>query len=339
MSHVPIGLEINENKIRIADARFRDGVIYLQALGVADSLPMFFSNTSSDITIQKQAMIVHSLCVDLQISNRKVNVVLPDSVTYSQIVETPILSEKELTTSIRYLADEFIPMNIDDTYIDLEILRTDSIANKMEILIVSAPKQTVDAVYKVCELAGLTPNKLETEVSSSGRLVSEVLKTKDIKEAYCIANIGYSATSIYLVDNTTHRIVFIRNSKIGYELILKEVMVNMNIDYANAVGILHNPKDKSEALINAMITSVKEISNEVRRIVDVYVHKNNMPVNRIYTINYSSQIFGLPTILEKLTGLTTQPLPLNTVYVPNTVLKVFSSEITEFATVVSSTML
>ncbi|MFO0703553.1 MAG: pilus assembly protein PilM [Patescibacteria group bacterium] len=338
MATVPIGLEINENRIRIADARFKDGVIYLQALGLSETLPMFFANASSDIAIQKQAMIIHTLCTDLKIANKPVNVVLPDSITYSQIVETPVLAEKELITAIRYLADEFIPMNIDETYLDLEILKTDTVANKLEILIVAAPKRIVDGVFKAVELSGLTPNRLETEVSAVGRLVSEVMKTKDFKEAYCIVNVGYTGSSIYLIDNSTHRLVFIRSSKMGYDLILKEVMVNLNLDQSNAATILQKPGERSEQVINAIMTSAKEIANEIKRIVDVFVHKNNVPVNRVFTVNYSSQIYGFTALLERLTGLNSEPLPLNTVYVPNTVLKVFSSEITEFASVVSTTM-
>lgn len=53
MSTLPIGLEINENRIRIADARFKDGVIYLQALGLSETLPMFFVNASSEMGYPK----------------------------------------------------------------------------------------------------------------------------------------------------------------------------------------------------------------------------------------------------------------------------------------------
>lgn len=339
MSVVPIGLEINEKHVRVADARFRDGVIYLQALGIADSLPMYFTNASVDLAVQKQALVINKLLADLKITTRSVSVVLPDSVTYSQIVETPILAEKELVDSIRYLADEFIPMSIDETYLDLEILKTDTIANKLEILIVAAPKKIVDGVYRTLELAGLEPSRLETDVSAIGRLVSEVMKTKELNESYCIVNIGFSGSSIYIVDNNSHRLVFVRNSKLGYELILKEVMVNLNMDEATALMALQKPGEKSQEVIGAVLTTIKELSAEVRRVVDVYSHKNNnSPVKRIFTVNYASQIYGLTPLVGKLTGLTAEPLPLNTVYVPNTVLKVFSSEITEFASVVSTTM-
>lgn len=333
------GIEINENRVRVADARFRGGVVYLQALGLTDSTQLFFPNISSDVVVQKQAQIIHALCGDLKITNKQVNVVIPDSVSYTQIVDMPVLPEKELISAVRYQADEFIPMNIDETYLDIEVLRTDTQANTMSILIAAAPKKIVDGVFRTIQLAGLEPNRLETEVCSIGRLISEVMKSKTLKEAYCVLNLGFSSSSLYLIDNATHSVEFIRTSKIGYDLIVKEVMVNLNLDVANAASLLHKPNERANEVVNAVLTSLKELSVEVQRSVDVYIHKKNLPVSRIFVVNYASQIYGFTALMAQLTKLFVEPLPLNTVYVPNTVLKVFSSEITEFASVVSTTIL
>lgn len=339
MTGVPVGVEIDENRIRMADAHFKGGVVYLQALGVTSGISNFFSSISSDVIMQKQAQIISTLASDLHIDNKFVNVVLPDTVTYSQIVDMPILPEKELVAAVRFQADEFIPMNIDDTYLDLEVLQTDQSANKMSILIVAAPKSIVDGVFQTMEYAGFQPNRLETQVSSVGRLVSEIMKTKEMKEAYCVFNLGLAGSSLYLVDNITHNIEFIRMSKVGYDLILKEVMVNLNLDETNGPLVLRHPGNRGTEVLNAILTSLKELAKEVQRSVDVYVHKKNMPVSRVFTVNYPSQIYGFTAIMSELTKLYVEPLPLNTVYVPNSVLKVFSSEITEFGSVVSTSII
>lgn len=339
MAISPIGVEINENHIRMADAHFRDRVVYLQALGVTESLPQYFPNIDSDITVQKQAQIINKLYADLRLNNKQVNVVIPDTLSYSQIIEMPILPEKELISAVRYQADEFIPMSIDETYLDLEVLRTDQDAKKISILIAAAPKRIVDGVFRTIQLAGLQANRLETEVCSIGRLVSEIMKSKSLKEAYCVLNLGYSGSSLYFIDNLNHTIEFIKSTKVGYEIILKEVMINLNIDTASAVGLIHKPNDRGKVVMDAMLTSVRELTSEIHRSVDLYVHKKNLPVTRIFTVNYASQIYGFTAIISELTKLYVEPLPLNTVYVPNTVLKVFSSEITEFASVVSTSIL
>ncbi len=333
------GIEINEVKIRMAEAHFRDKVVYLQALGTTDSVPQYFTNISSDIALRKQAEIIHTLHNDLKITNKKVNVVISDAVSYSQIIEMPILPEKELVAAVKYLADQFIPMNIDDTYLDLEILSTNEATKKLSILIVAAPKRIVDGVLRTLDFAGLEPNRLETEVCSIGRLVSEIMKSKSLKEGYCVLNLGYAGSSLYFVDNTSHIIEFIKTTKVGYEIILKEVMANLNLETSNAALMLHKPGEHGKEVLDAMLTSIRELSSDIQKSVDAYVHKKNLPVTRIFTVNYSSQIYGFTPVLAELTKLYVEALPLNTVYVPNTVLKVFSSEITEFASAVSTSIL
>lgn len=339
MASSSIGIEINEHRTRIAHAYFKDKVVYLQALGMTETLPQYFINIDSDIAMHKQAEVVSRLYADLKLTNKKVNAVIPDSLSYSQIIDMPMLPEKELVAAVRYQADEFIPMNIEDTYLDVEILRADEGAKRVSILIAAAPKKIVDGVFRTIELAGLEPSRLETEVCAVGRLVSEIMKSKDFKEAYCVLSMGFTASSLYFVDNTTHTIEFVKSTRVGYEMILKEIMVNLNLDQIRASELLHKPNDQSRALVDAMLTSLRELATEVQRSVDIYAHKKNLPVTRIFTVNYSSQIYGLTAILQELTKLYVDPLPLNTVYVPNTVLKVFSSEITEFASVVSTSIL
>ncbi len=339
MAQPLIGIEINQHDIRIADASFRNKVVYLQALGITDSVPEYFVNTEADVTVQKQAQIVQKLYSDLRLTRKHVNVVIPDTVSYSQVIEMPILPEGELIQAVRYQADEFIPMSIDQTYLDLEVLGTNEDAGKMSLLITAAPKRIVDGVFRTIQQAGLEPNRLETEVCSIGRLVSEIMKSRDLKETYCVLNLGYAGSSVYFVDNTTHTIELIKNIKVGYDIIVKEVMVNLNLDSTHASETLHKPEDKAQAVMDAMMTSVKELAVEISRSVDVYTHKKNLPVTRLFTVNYASQIYGFTAVLADLTKLYVEPLPLNTVYVPNSVLKVFSAEITEFASAVATSIL
>lgn len=339
MSSLPLAIEINENITRIADAQYQNEVVLLQSLGSSDTIPSYFSGCWTEIVQQRQAQVIQHLAAELKVADRLVNVVIPDSVAYAQIIETPILAEKDLITAIRYQADEFIPMNVDDTYLDLEILQEDTTTNKLSILIVAAPKKMVDGVYKTIQLAGFEPNRLETEISAVGRLVSEIMRVRDVKEGYCIFNLGYSGSSIYMVNSLTNTLVFHRSCRVGFELIQKEIMTNLNIEKAQALQMLLDPKERRGEMVHVVMASMKDLASEINRIVDVYTRRYNLPVSRIYTINFTSYMPDFGRILTELTHYQIQPLPLNTVYVPNPVLKVFSSEITGFAAAVSSILI
>src|SRR6185436_4812366 len=112
----------------------------LLSLGSYETAPNFF-DTENQLVLDKQVEILKRLYGNLRIRKKSVNVIIPDSRTYSQIVEMPKLKEKELIAAIRYQADEFIPMAIDETYLDLEILREDKRNHKLLVLIVASPKK------------------------------------------------------------------------------------------------------------------------------------------------------------------------------------------------------
>ena len=329
-------IEINESVTRIASARFENGVVFLESIGTTDTEPGFFTTIDTSLIQQKQAHIIHTLCTDLKISSKHVNVVIPDAVSYAQVLETPILSESDLVSSIRYQADEFIPMKVEDTYLDLEILKQDTDAGKLDILIVAAPRKMVDGIYRSIELAGLTPARLETEVSAISRLVSEVMQVKQVHEGYCILNMGYSASSLYVIDTNTSALVFYKTCKIGFDLVLREIMTNLNITKEAAIALLAEPGTKRSEVVTSISTSLKELGHEVDRLVEAYTRRFSLPVQHIFSINFSSYISDFNRLMTSFTSYQVESLPLNTVYVPNPVVKAFSSEITGFASVVSS---
>lgn len=339
MSTQPFAIEINESEIRMADARFQDGVVFLQALGSADSVPNFLTTCDTEVTQQKQAQAINALYADMKIKSKVAHVIIPDMVTYAQIIDTPILPEKELITAIRYQADEFIPMRIEDTYLDLEILHEDAEAKKLRILIVAAPKRMVDGVYRTIEFAGLEPQRLETEISAIGRLVSEIMKSRSVKEGYCVLNVGFSGSSLYVIDNISNTLVFHRTCKVGFDLILKEIITNLNMSEGQARALLKEPGEKRADVATSIATSLKELSAEVDHIVEVYTRRYNLPVTHIFSMNFSSYIADFNRLLSAFSSYHVESLPLNTVYVPNPVLKVFSNEISGFASTVSSILL
>jgi hypothetical protein len=122
-------------------------------------------------------------------------------------------------------------------------------------------------------------------------------------------------------------------------MIQREIMTNLNITEPEALELLLRPGQKRAAVVGAIITSMRELAAEVSRIVDVYNHKYNLPVSHIFTINYTSYITDFSRILSELSKYRVEPLPLKTIYAPNPVMKVFSSEITGFAAAVSATFL
>ncbi|MCX7996887.1 MAG: pilus assembly protein PilM [Patescibacteria group bacterium] len=335
MSETTFALEINEKFTRMCDLRLNGKKIELLSLGSYESAVNFF-DTENALVLEKQVETIKRLYSNLKIRKKSVNVIIPDARTYSQIVEMPKLKEKELIAAIRYQADEFIPMAIEDTYLDLEILREDKKTKKILVLIVAAPKKIVDQVYAVVDKAGLIPEALENEMSSAGRLFSEVLVIDS--PVYLLVNFGFSTTSIYLVDGTTHLIVFARTIKIGLDLFVKDLKINLNWDEAKIIDALRRiglAKTGTLNLGSIILPLLKELVSEIEKFIALARQNLNLNVKNIYLFNFDTNVAYLTQYLQAYFNIPTSTAPVASAVVPNPIAKTFQQELSSYVSVIS----
>lgn len=103
-----------------------------------------------------------------EISTRRVAVCLPASKTFTRTMTLPKLSEKDMGDAVRLEAEQYIPMPIDELYMDYDIINQNE--KEIDLLVVATPKKIVDSYMQLMRLLDLEPVLLESTVSSSGRL-------------------------------------------------------------------------------------------------------------------------------------------------------------------------
>jgi type IV pilus assembly protein PilM len=320
----------------MADLRERKKQLELVSMGQVNTVNSFFE-TMNERLAQQQAALIKQLHKNLKIRKKHVHVVIPDGFTYSQILEMPKLKEKELVAAIRYQADEFIPMPIDETYLDLQIINEEKTTSKYLVLIVAAPKKIVDHIHSTVELAGLVPETLENELSANGRLFSELLHIEEGMSL--LVNIGNAGTSLYLVDPKDNIILFSRRIKIGIELFIKYLRVNLNWDDTKIFDTLKNiglkPNDQID-VGKIMTPLLRELLNEIQKAVVIAKDKYALPVKHVYLSNMSTMIAGLDVFLQQQVSIPTGPLPIQTLLKENVIVQSFAPELSSYVSVIAS---
>lgn len=335
MSDSVFSLDLNERYIRMCDLTTKKDKIELLSLGYDESIPNFFS-TFTDETAQLQAKIISQMRTNLKIKKNKVAVVIPDNYAYSQIIEMPDLKEEELIKAIRYQADEFIPMPIDDVYLDLEILTQNEQTKKLLILIVASAKKVVDQVYKTLELAKLSPESLEIELSALGRFISEVYTFTS--EPAVVINFGYTNTSIYVIDPKTSLILLTRTVKIGFELLVRDLKVNLNWDDQKAQTALKSIGLSTNGSLNistVVYPIIKELLQEVEKSIAQVREKSGLEVKHIYVYNHDTLVANLLPTIQSYFSLPTEVFPISAKLTLNPITQSFSAELTSFVSVIA----
>ena len=325
-------LDIDEKFTKVVDAKKIGEIIEISALGKTETIEPFYTGTLEK-NIENQVAQIKKLLETSNIIKKSVNLIIPDSMTYSQIISMPLLNEKELITAIKYQADQFIPMPIEETNIDIQVIEENREEKKVLLLIVAAPKKVIERIQVTAEMAGLNPESIENELSANARLINAF--NKNILNQYkinssqgiVIANFdtGSTALSYYsppeLAVRETHHL------SIGYQLYLKETQINTDTDLIKAQEILRtfNKKNLSSfPLEKIVLPLIKEFSNELRIFINKY---------HPLTILFTNKIFLFPSLVDSLQeelGISISIFDPNTLFKKSSLIDIYKNEMPVF---------
>lgn len=292
-------LDIDEKFTKLIDAEKVGDNINVSTLGKIETPDLFYSSNLEKV-IEEEVVQIKKLVQTQNITKKNVNLIIPDAFTYCQVVSMPLLNEKELISAIKYQADQFIPMPIEETNIDIEVIDENLKEKKVLLLIVAVPKKIVEKIQTTVELAGLNPESIENELSSSSRFVSifskyitDRFKTSN-NRGIILVNFDVNSTSLVYFSADKLLVKETHHLSIGYQLFLKETQVNTDTDIKKAEEILKtfDSKNLSSYPVNTIVQPlVKELANELKIFASKY-----SPA----TILFSNKIFLFPSLVTNL---------------------------------------
>ena len=307
MNDNSFSLDIDEKFTKLAEAKKSGDMLEVTALGKTETAEFFYTG-NLEKNIEAEVTQIKKLIETLNITKKNVNLIIPDALTYSQIVSMPLLNEKELISAIKYQADQFIPMPIEETNIDIEVIDEDQQEKKVLLLIVAAPKKIIEKIQTTVELAGLNPESVENELSSNSRFLASF--NKNILNQYkvnqnqgiVIANFDTNSTSLAYFSPEQLLIRESHHLSIGYQLFLKETQVNIDTDIKKTEEILkiYDKKNSSSYPVDTIVQPlVKEFASELK----IFISKYNPSL-----VLFTNKIYLFPSLVTTLSEELTFPI-------------------------------
>lgn len=102
------------------------------------------------------------------ITTRRVAIGVPASRTFTRTVTLPNLNDKDLREAIRLETEQYVPVPLDELYVDHAVSRKTE--KEQEVLVVAVPKKIVDSYMTLASLLGLETVAAETTISAASRL-------------------------------------------------------------------------------------------------------------------------------------------------------------------------
>jgi type IV pilus assembly protein PilM len=220
------------------------------------------------------SVALKQLVKDTGTKSHEVNIALPESKVFTRVIEVPQLSARELTSAIKWEAEQYIPLPLDQVNVDFTVLREskDTGTNKMEVLLVAAPKALMDKYLTILEMSGLTAIAAETEIIATSRAIARSIPNV---RTVMVVSLGAQTTDIAILRSGI--LVFTRSVSAGGEAITRAISQNLDFtmtqgeEYKRTYGL---QKDKLEGkIVNATKPIMDTIINEMKRAVAFYEEK------------------------------------------------------------------
>lgn len=157
---------------------------------------------------------------------------LPETKTFIQLIKVEnrhgIINEDV----IREILPSFLPYNLDDVYLDWQVLPQDSASpNLTPVLIAAAPKRIADSYNYLLNIAGLTPLAFEVEAAAIARAV--INRRKDLsREARGILDLGATRSSFIIFDHGV--IQFSLSLPFAGQEVTEKIRQALNVEWAEA---------------------------------------------------------------------------------------------------------
>ncbi|MDF1542589.1 MAG: type IV pilus assembly protein PilM [Anaerosomatales bacterium] len=320
----PVGLDIGTDHVRAAVLKSSSGSPTLASYGRVD-VPMGAVVDGDIVDPSAVASAIRELWRQPGIKGRDVVTGISNQKVVVRLIDLPFMERDELQGAIQYQAQDYIPIPIEDAILDFHIIgdyMTPSDEHMMEVLLVAAQRDTVEATVAAVEGAGLRLASIDV---TSFALVRSTLGSglnvfsedeEGPGEAVAVIHIGSGLTNIAVVEKGVPR--FTRVSSLSGNQFTQAISNVLNLTFDDAerlkiraglpdinAHVLAAPEDPEAGMIqtaqDALEREVNKFIAEVRRSLDYYLTQTTQArtIRRIYLTGSSAQLANLDTYLEK----------------------------------------
>lgn len=302
---IHFGLDIGTNGLRLIELEKKKGKYCLLAIA-SSKFSGWGLMSEAEKDHQELAEAIKKMVAESKVDTRQVVVGLPEAKVFSRLIEVPVLTDEELSSSLAWEAEQYIPVPLDEVNLDWEVVSRPAKGEKeetMKVFLVAAPINLVEKYTKILKLAGLTPVALETEIIAA---VRSLLANK--KSPALLIDFGASATDIAAVREG--KIVLTRSIPIGGIAFTRALgsVLNLSEEKAEEYKKTYGVKEELEGKIKTALTPLLEaVVAEIKKSIDFYSsEQKGFPLSLIILAGGTAKMPEVANLLTEKLGLEVQ---------------------------------
>jgi type IV pilus assembly protein PilM len=293
-----VGLDIGSSALKSAELRpVRGGSFELVSLGIEELSP---DCVVDGVIISKIPVsdAISRIFTQQNIKNNYVNTSISGHSVIVKKISLPVQSDEDLTESIRWEAEQYIPFDVADVNLDYQVLGENIGTGNLDILLVAVKKDKITDYTSVIKMAGKTPVLVDVDAFALQNAY-EVNYGPTSKNTVALLDIGASTMTINIVSGTDF--LFTRDVGVGGHQYTEFIQKEFNLNYSQAQSLKHGAavENIDPAETQHAIESVTEIiCLEIQKTYDFF--KSTTTVDHIDRMIVSGGAAHTPGLIETL---------------------------------------
>jgi type IV pilus assembly protein PilM len=252
---------------------------------------------------------IKELATEQKLKNKNVALSISGTSVIVKKITLPPMPEEELDKQIKFEAEQYIPFDINDVYLDFHILshgtESSPAQGEMEVLLVATKKDKLNDYANAVREAGLTPKVVDVDAFAVENMYC-VNYDVSPAELTAIVNIGASVMNINILKGGVS--AFTRDIAIGGNRYSERVQQDLalSLEDAEAAKKGQLPNVNADALHQAVAAVNEEVATEIGRSFDYFrTTSPDEDIARIVLCGGCSKIKSLPVKISEHLGIET----------------------------------
>ncbi|SDP39913.1 type IV pilus assembly protein PilM [Desulforhopalus singaporensis] len=297
-----VGIDIGSHAVKICQLKRSSGNYSVIALGSAP-LPEGAVEDGTLMEPESVSKVIAGLLKNLKIKNRKVGFSISGYSVIVKKVNLKAMDDALLEEHIMAEAEQYIPFDMEDVYLDYQDLKTSTDRNdRTDVMLVATKKEIVDEYLEMFDGLNLQPVVVDVDGFAFENSY-ECNFSKD--ENVALIDIGASKMHINVLSGGVS--VVARDIIAGSGQITEQIQNVFDLDFEEAeklkLGALP-AEDRTAEIEDIFAATCTQWVLEVKKILDLYAANNpDQPLQKLILSGGGSKVAGLTEFLEKETGI------------------------------------
>jgi len=269
-----IGLDIGSHAVKICELKRTDKAYTVVNLG-SIILPEGAVEDGSLQDPETVGKAISELLTNLKIKHKKVAISISGYSVIVKKIHLEVMEEKQLEEYITAEAEQYIPFDIDDVYLDFQDLKTNTEgSNHTDVMLVAAKKEVIDEFLDMLQGLGLQPVVVDVD----GFALENIYETNyPQNENVALVDIGASKMNINIITN-------------GMSVVAKDIGIGS--------------RQLTEQIAKIFTSTCSQWVLEIKKSIDLY-HSNpaNKHLSKVVLSGGGAKVAGLAEFLEKETNV------------------------------------